>query len=60
MKTTRKPSTRPRLIPVQTWVDPATYAALTVAAKAAGVTVQLLASETLTVAMGGNRSCALS
>ena len=50
----------PRMIPVQTWVDQATYDALAVAAKAARVTVQALASETLTVAMGGNRTCAIS
>lgn len=52
--------TSPRLIPVQTWVDQATYDALAVAAKAAGVTVQKLASETLAVSMGGNRTCAIS
>lgn len=60
MKTIKEYATTPRLIPVQTWVDQSTYDALAIAAKAAGVTVQKLASETLTVSMGGNRTCALS
>ena len=60
MKTTKKPTPTPRLLPVQTWVDQATYDALTIAAKAAGVSVQQMASETLTVSMGGNRTCAIS
>lgn len=60
MNTTKKPGVAPRLLPVQTWVDRETYDALAVAAKAAGVTVQKLASETLVVSMGGNRTCAIS
>jgi hypothetical protein len=60
MNTSQKSTVTPRLIPVQTWVDRETYDALAVAAKAAGVTVQALASETLTVSMGGNRTCAIS
>lgn len=50
----------PVRLPVTVLLDEETYTALTESAAAIGVSRAKLAAETLTVALGGNRPCALS
>ncbi|MDZ4185765.1 MAG: hypothetical protein U1D97_12390 [Desulfuromonadales bacterium] len=51
---------KPVRFPVTVLLDEEAYTALTEAATAIGVSRAKLSAETLTVALGGNRPCALS